>query len=192
MSPALRPVSSLCRPLLQGSKLASCGSVSTITPQDQHRSTSRRCEPSTKPSSARSSSLQQIRWASTTASVASSGTSLPPNHLDWNTFFSLRTARRRYALLSSVLTSAGTTVGGVSVLSQQDIDALGLGVFGLDPFVVLGLITAGFAVTGWLTGPVFGTAVFNLVNGGYRDQIAAVSELSSSTSCRRSRLILRF
>lgn len=71
---------------------------------------------------------------------------------------------------------------GVSVLSQQDLDALGGQVFGLDPFVVLGLTTAGFGAIGWLAGPFVGGAAFNVLNRRFRGQIAEVSVFSLSRS----------
>ena len=66
---------------------------------------------------------------------------------------------------------------GVSVLSQQDLDALGGQMFGLDPFVVLGLTTAGFGALGWLAGPFVGNAVFSTMNRRFKGQIAEVSFL---------------
>lgn len=64
---------------------------------------------------------------------------------------------------------------GVNVLGRQDLDALGGQMFGLDPFVVLGLTTAGFGVVGWLAGPFVGNAVFNAMNRRFKGQIAEVS-----------------
>jgi import inner membrane translocase subunit TIM23 len=66
-------------------------------------------------------------------------------------------------------------MAGVSILSQQDVDALGTQIFGLDPVVVLGLATAGFGAVGWLMGPVFGNAAFRLANKRFAAQMAAVS-----------------
>ena len=61
------------------------------------------------------------------------------------------------------------------VLMQRDLDSIGAQTLGLDPIIVLGLSTMGFAAAGWLVGPFFGNAVFNLVNRGVRGQIDAVS-----------------
>jgi len=83
--------------------------------------------------------------------------------------------RRRYNLAASIGSSIGTTMMGVSVLSQQDLDALGGQMFGLDPFVVLGLTTAGFGAIGWLAGPFVGNAVFSAMNRRFKGQIAEVS-----------------
>lgn len=47
--------------------------------------------------------------------------------------------------------------------------------FGLDPFIVLGLSTMGFGVVGWLVGPFFGSAMFNLLYRRLRDQFVLVS-----------------
>ena len=61
------------------------------------------------------------------------------------------------------------------VLMQRDLDSIGAQTLGLDPIIVLGLSTMGFAAAGWLLGPFFGNAVFNLVHRGVRGQIDAVS-----------------
>lgn len=95
--------------------------------------------------------------------------------LDWNTFFKLRTSRRRYSLISSVLASIASTAVGVQVLSAQDLDTLGAQVMGLDPFIVLGLATAAFGALGWLIGPVLGNTVWGLVHRQYRSGVAIVS-----------------
>ena len=61
------------------------------------------------------------------------------------------------------------------VLMQRDLDSIGAQTLGLDPMIVLGLSTMGFAAAGWLVGPFFGNAVFNLAYRGVRGQIDAVS-----------------
>ena len=66
-------------------------------------------------------------------------------------------------------------MSGIAVLSRQDIDTIGGQLFGMDPFVVLGLATAGCGALGWLAGPFLGNAVFNLVNKRVKDQMALVS-----------------
>ncbi|KAH0537067.1 hypothetical protein FGG08_006108 [Glutinoglossum americanum] len=86
--------------------------------------------------------------------------------LTWNTFLLLRRRRRHYNVASSILSSISSTILGVSYLSQQDIDALSSQLYGLDPFMVLGLATVGFGVVGWLAGPVLGGWAFSLVRGG--------------------------
>ncbi|KAL4802812.1 mitochondrial import protein Pam17-domain-containing protein [Aspergillus unguis] len=88
--------------------------------------------------------------------------------LDWNSFFKLRASRRRYTLASSIVTSAGSTVTGLQVLSSQNLENLGAQVMGLDPFVVLGMATATCGAAGWLVGPFVGNAVWGLVNRNYK------------------------
>jgi import inner membrane translocase subunit TIM23 len=94
--------------------------------------------------------------------------------LDWNTFFKLRTSRRRYSLVSSILASFASTAVGVQILSAQDIDTLGAQVMGLDPFIVLGLATAACGALGWLAGPVLGNTAWGLVNRRFRAGVAVV------------------
>ena len=67
-----------------------------------------------------------------------------------------------------------TTAVGVSVLSQQNLDTVS--VFGLDPFIVLGVATLGSGAVGWLLGPFVGNAVFGMRYRRIAGQIAEVSE----------------
>ena len=92
--------------------------------------------------------------------------------LNWNAFLALRKTRRRYNLLASVSTSFLTTTAGISVLAQQNIETAGI--FGLDPFIVLGLATAGSGALGWLMGPFVGNAVFATVHRARRGEMAEV------------------
>ncbi|KAI9787942.1 MAG: TIM23 complex component [Peltula sp. TS41687] len=110
--------------------------------------------------------------AATARATPTSGNDPAGDNLNWNTFFRLRKVRRRYNLAASMVTSVGTTVSGIAVLSRQDIDAIGGQLFGMDPFVVLGLATVGCGAMGWLAGPFLGNAVFNLVNQRVKDQMA--------------------
>lgn len=95
--------------------------------------------------------------------------------LDWNSFFKLRASRRRYSLASSIVSSMASTVIGVQVLSNQDLEHMGAQVMGLDPFVVLGMATAACGAVGWLIGPFVGNAVWGLVYRRYRTAVAVVS-----------------
>jgi import inner membrane translocase subunit TIM23 len=95
--------------------------------------------------------------------------------LDWDSFFKLRASRRRYSLASSVASAAVSTTAGVQILSSQDLEALGAQVMGLDPFVVLGLATAGCGAIGWLLGPMVGNGLWGLVYRKYKPSVATVS-----------------
>ncbi|KAI9739571.1 MAG: TIM23 complex component [Cirrosporium novae-zelandiae] len=103
---------------------------------------------------------------STSPSSSSSTISHPSNinghALTWNRFLQLRRIRRRFNLTAAIASTVLTTIGGVSVISSQDLDSFGASQFGLDPVVVLGIMTAGFAAIGWLIGPVVGNRVFAL------------------------------
>lgn len=94
--------------------------------------------------------------------------------LDWNSFFKLRASRRRYTLGSSIVSSMASTVIGVQVLSNQDLEHFGAQVMGLDPFVVLGMATAACGAVGWLVGPFLGNAVWGLVYRKYKPAVAIV------------------
>jgi hypothetical protein len=52
--------------------------------------------------------------------------------------------------------------------------------FGLDPLVVLGLTTFACGGVGWLVGPFFGSALFNVAYRGLRRQIVAVSHVRAA------------
>ncbi|KAJ9294287.1 hypothetical protein DTO217A2_9204 [Paecilomyces variotii] len=114
-----------------------------------------------------------IRSNSTTsAASATTSSSTQDAPLDWNTFFKLRTSRRRYSLGSSIVASIASTAIGVQILSSQDLENLGAQVMGLDPFVVLGLATAACGAVGWLAGPFLGNAVWGLVHRRYKSGVA--------------------
>lgn len=95
--------------------------------------------------------------------------------LDWNSFFKLRASRRRYTLASSIIASMASTIIGVQILSEQDLESLGAQVMGLDPFVVLGLATATCGAVGWLAGPFLGNAIWRLVYRKYKPAFLMVS-----------------
>ncbi|KAL1852243.1 hypothetical protein Plec18167_006056 [Paecilomyces lecythidis] len=114
-----------------------------------------------------------IRSNSTTSTDSTKSSSYTQGApLDWNTFFKLRTSRRRYSLGSSIIASMASTAIGVQVLSGQDLENLGAQVMGLDPFIVLGLATAACGAAGWLAGPFLGNAVWGLVHRRYKSGVA--------------------
>ncbi|KAJ5171216.1 uncharacterized protein N7500_003999 [Penicillium coprophilum] len=106
--------------------------------------------------------------------LRANSTSAPTNNqvkLDWNSFFKLRASRRRYSLVSSVVSSVISTSVGVQVLSGQDLEHLGATVMGLDPFIVLGLATAACGAVGWLLGPALGNGIWGLVYRKYKPSV---------------------
>ncbi|KAF2435100.1 Pam17-domain-containing protein [Tothia fuscella] len=86
----------------------------------------------------------------------------PDAQLTWNRFLALRKTRRRISLVASIISAAGFTSAGIIILTQQDIDSMGAQMLGLDPIIVLGLSTVACGLVGWLIGPFFGNAVFNM------------------------------
>ncbi|KAI9782498.1 MAG: TIM23 complex component [Geoglossum umbratile] len=131
---------------------------------------------------------QQQRQSSTTVASPPPPPAAPEQPLTWNTFLHLRRRRRYYNVGGSVLTSLSSTLLGVSFLSQQDIDAIGSQLYGLDPFMVLGLATVGFGVAGWLAGPVLGGLAFKIVNRGVGGRVMAEKEKEFFTRIRRHRV----
>ena len=96
--------------------------------------------------------------------------------LTWNRFLQLRAIRRRFNLVASLVSSAGTVTAGAAMLAALDLDAFSAQVpFGLDPVLALGLCTAGCGALGWLFGPFAGNALFGWWYRGLRREIGAVS-----------------
>jgi len=60
-------------------------------------------------------------------------------------------------------------------LAQQNLQQLGQTFFGLDPFMVMGILTVAFAGVGWLAGPLAGSAVFRAM---YRRQAGEMGLVS--------------
>ncbi|KAL2126687.1 hypothetical protein VTI74DRAFT_391 [Chaetomium olivicolor] len=91
--------------------------------------------------------------------------------LDWNTFFQLRKARRRWQFAFSVVGAFSSGSAGALVLSSGMADSV-VGQIPLDPLITLGLMTMSFAALGWLVGPSIGTAVFNALKSKYKGPMA--------------------
>ncbi|SPQ18511.1 b03ebbf5-c243-47cf-a7bf-a9298384d0e8 [Thermothielavioides terrestris] len=91
--------------------------------------------------------------------------------LDWNTFFQLRKARRRWQFGFSVVGALAGGSGGALVLSSGLADNV-VGQIPLDPLITLGLMTMSFAALGWLLGPSLGSAVFNALKAKYKGPMA--------------------
>ncbi|MCJ1286624.1 TIM23 complex component [Xylographa opegraphella] len=118
------------------------------------RSESTIATPTTTATPQASSSIPS-QGASTTAQSTSPA-------LTWNRFLHLRAVRRRFNLAASITTSIATTAGGISFLSQQDMDKLGTLLFGLDPIMAMGVGAVGCGALGWLLGPFAGNAAFSM------------------------------
>lgn len=118
--------------------------------------------------------LRFRRCASTTPSpgVTPDGT----QRLDWNTFFKLRKARRRWQVAFSAVAMVASGAGGAVFLSTGAADPV-LTQVPLDPFITLGLMVLGFSALGWLAGPSLGSAVFNVLNRQWKKQMTMVRTL---------------
>ncbi|KAK5045456.1 hypothetical protein LTR84_009320 [Exophiala bonariae] len=115
---------------------------------------------STPPPSFFAPSVSRSRNASTT-----SKSDPRSDVLDWNTFFNLRTSRRRYALTSSIITSAGSTTAAIVAFSEiPDLANTVQSIIPTDPFVSMGVATFGATFFGWLIGPAFGNTVWRLLH----------------------------
>lgn len=113
------------------------------------------------PSSFFTPSLCRTRNASTSTSSESS----PTTALDWNTFFRMRTVRRRYALASSIITSICSTAGGLIAFSEIPSLADNITkIIPTDPVIGIGIATFGATFFGWLIGPAFGNGLWRLLH----------------------------
>jgi import inner membrane translocase subunit TIM23 len=115
----------------------------------------------------------------------------PDSQLTWNRFLALRKTRRRISLVASIISASGAIAVGIVVLSTQDVDSMGAQMLGLDPIIVLGLSTVACGLVGWLIGPFFGNAFFNVWHKRLRGQIALVCDIPFSLNiCVSRELIL--
>ncbi|KAI9644026.1 TIM23 complex component [Ciborinia camelliae] len=181
-APTLRTAAASCR--MQPSFLTSCTYQTAAPPtplrtsDNQSPSSRRRVQvpiykrnvrfqpisPSTRSASTVSTSSSPSTNSSQTSSTAQTEV------LDWNTFFKLRRTRRWFQLGSSIGTGFGGFAIGAQILTHADMDAL-VGQIPLDPFITLGLVTFACGGAGWLTGPILGTAAFNVKNRKFRQQM---------------------
>ncbi|KAH9818574.1 presequence translocated-associated motor subunit PAM17 like protein [Teratosphaeria destructans] len=98
---------------------------------------------------------------------ASTSSTTPSNEpaaevLTWNRFFDLRRKRRYISLAASAVSALAAVIGLGPVIASQDIDSWGAQISGLDPMIVLGISTFAVAAGGWLCGPSFGNAGFQM------------------------------
>ncbi|KAJ5542855.1 hypothetical protein N7535_005278 [Penicillium sp. DV-2018c] len=127
-----------------------------------------------RPNARTASPSPMVLRANSTAAPAQTQAQAQTNQevkLDWDSFFKLRASRRRYSLVSSVVSSLASTSIGVQVLSSMDLEHLGASVMGLDPFIVLGIATAACGAVGWLLGPAVGNGIWGLVYRKYKPSV---------------------
>jgi len=91
--------------------------------------------------------------------------------LNWETFFQLRKARRRWQLAFSIVGTFASGSAGAMVLSSGVADSV-VGQIPLDPLITLGLMTLSCAALGWLAGPSLGSAAFNMLKSKYKGPMA--------------------
>ncbi|KAL1839270.1 hypothetical protein VTJ49DRAFT_1670 [Mycothermus thermophilus] len=125
------------------------------------------------PAAAADTSPDAARDAKAAAAAAKAARAAHPEQvlLDWNTFFALRKARRRWQSAFSIATALTTGTAGALVLSSGSLDWM-IAKVPLDPLFTLGLATLASAALGWLAGPSMGTVVFNLLKSKYKGPMA--------------------
>ncbi|KAF2013638.1 hypothetical protein BU24DRAFT_424637 [Aaosphaeria arxii CBS 175.79] len=130
----------------------------------------------------RSPTTLSIRQASTTA-PASSTTSQPSSTsgtLTWNRFLELRRTRRKISVVASSVSALATTYFGLQQFIQGGYDSILSAQLGIDPILTAGFTSIGLLAVGWLIGPFFGGAVFNMRYASLRGDIVNVSLDDSS------------
>ena len=129
----------------------------------------------TKTASALRLPIRLIRHDSTLAAGHAPAT-LPPlsNGLTWNRFLELRKIRRRISLMSSVLFGIGTMVAGGALVLSKELEVKVSQTVGIDQFITLGALFVICFAGGWLVGPFFGNALFNVRFRSMRKLISEV------------------
>ncbi|PVI03813.1 mitochondrial import protein Pam17 [Periconia macrospinosa] len=94
-----------------------------------------------------------------------------PAQLTWNDFLALRRTRRKINVVASGFTSIATLYSGLRVFIEGGYDATLSAMLGIDPLMVTGLSSIAMLAAGWLLGPVFGGAIFNMYHRGIRGEI---------------------
>lgn len=106
-------------------------------------------------------------------SPSSSPTSTLSNHLTWNEYLALRKTRRRYNLVCSVFTSLLTTGSGLTLFGST-LTLEQINIFGLDPFMVAGLMTLGTGLVGYVhLNPMFPLLNLVMSNGTFLGSLHA-------------------
>lgn len=109
--------------------------------------------------------------ASAAAAVAAHTPASAGAPLDWNTFFSLRKARRRWQMGFSIASALVFGYGGTMFLLTGIAEPI-VTQIPLDPIVTMGLMTFACAGLGWLVGPSLGSFGFYMLNSKHKAQMA--------------------
>ncbi|KAI5463678.1 Presequence translocated-associated motor subunit PAM17, mitochondrial [Mariannaea sp. PMI_226] len=126
-----------------------------------------------------------------TTSTRASSTHVSPREapsapLDWNTFFDLRTKRRRVQMVFSVASGLGTGFVGSGALLAGAGEAMTEHI-PLDPIVTLGFATLAFTALGWLIGPTIGSYFFWLRYHKWKTQMT-IKEAEFFTRIKKHRV----
>ncbi|KAL2017740.1 hypothetical protein VTK56DRAFT_1710 [Thermocarpiscus australiensis] len=172
---SIRPSSKQSRTLCSRPLSTSASAAATTTKRTAPSSLLVRfpTQPPRRNASTRPASTDAQADANAAAAAARAQAAAHPEQvvLDWNTFFQLRKARRRWQFGFSVVGSLGAGFAGAVVLSNGMADPV-VSQIPLDPLITLGLMTLSCAALGWLAGPSLGTAVFNALKSKYKGPMA--------------------
>ncbi|CDH52390.1 pam17p [Lichtheimia corymbifera JMRC:FSU:9682] len=84
----------------------------------------------------------------------------------WDDYFKLRAKRRKYEIASYLPCTLVPVAGTGSYFMTMQIDPLST-IMGMDPIMAACLATVGAGFCGYLAGPVFGDALFKVMNQKY-------------------------
>ena len=124
------------------------------------------CKSSQSPASSYALPIKTITRSTSTESAAVDSPPIPASQpytpLAWNEYFTLRRSRRNYNLIASIGACACTTTGG-AVLIDKYSELIGTWIT-LEPIpmAIIGMVAS--AAVGWLSGPMFGSAVFRMLH----------------------------
>ncbi|PSN60424.1 Pam17-domain-containing protein [Corynespora cassiicola Philippines] len=176
-SSAIRPARAFALRFQPGLLAAPCttASASPFTSSKQSPATAARPQPAffASPLQIAVRHASSSAPSSTTASARSQPAAAAPSsaQLTWNDFLTLRRTRRKISVFASSISAVATTFAGLRVFIEQGYDSSLSASFGLDPVMVTGLSAIGMLAVGWLIGPFFGNAAFNLRYRSIRGEI---------------------
>lgn len=168
---------------LQPGFIATCASTNAapFSTKTSTRPAQQQC--TQRPSYRPSALALAIRHATSAASSSPAANSTSSSQqLTWNDFFALRKTRRRASQVTSGISAIGVAYAGLQVFIGGGYDGLLAASIGLDPMITTGLASAAMLTVGWLVGPFFSNAVFNVRNRAIAPHIAKVGLPLCSTT----------
>jgi import inner membrane translocase subunit TIM23 len=176
----LRPARAFCVRLQPASLIAPCCATASFATSTRPTKIQRTARPSSasKPISKIATAVRRASTAPSAASPSSTNPATTPHQqLTWNDFLALRRTRRKISVAASSISAIATTYSGLRIFIDQGLDGALAMNFGLDPLMVTGFSAIGMMAIGWLVGPFFGNAIFNLRYRSIRSDLEIVRNI---------------